>query len=70
MPRRQPTADPAERERARLFYDGDLVMEFDTFAEARAAVLALPATEWPHYTIRHDRLPQPTAIPGSYNRLP
>jgi hypothetical protein len=39
---RKPTSVPAERERARLFYDGECVMEFDTFPEARAAVLAQP----------------------------
>jgi hypothetical protein len=58
---RKPTSVPAERERARLFYDGECVMEFDTFPEARAAVQALPSSEWPRYTIKHEYLPHPTA---------
>lgn len=48
------------RERARLYCDGECVHVFDTFAEARQAVLDLPAAEWPRYAIKHESISEPT----------
>jgi hypothetical protein len=64
--RRPARPTTGETERATLYEDGQVVEVFSTYAEARAFVIALPATDWPRYTIKHETVPAPRQTSFGY----